>query len=269
MKKISDLFNKIIRALSHSVFVTFLLVLPVGYYPDSGDSSDINIGIYGGHGQVASVIRDCAGNTLHSESSEFSDVSGVVYYPVSRNRHSVITIGLKGGYWSAPKAGFATRNINGNYGRTIETSISYSYINPNISFELKKIGFGIGYLNGLQGFTFDDFRYGDDIDEIPFTGHVRLGKLNNYYFLFSLQENLPLASGGGYMNIGLGYGKSESVKAFTGLSFGFYESAGFVYQVRFKTKSSFDFDFSLRLGSAGGKSETAISVGVLFKIGGK
>ncbi len=262
----SEIIKKSLKAVSHCTFISFLLVLPVGYYPDSGDSSDVAIGLYGGHGQVASVLRDCSGKVLQSEASKFTDVSGAFYVPVHRNPNSVITFGLKGGYWNAPRAGFAFRDINGDYGRTADSSISYSYINPNICLEFRTVGIGIGYLDGVDRFAFENYQSLYD-DKIPVSGHLRFGYLDNYYFLISLQENLPLASGGGYFDIGIGYGEYESLKSFTGLSFGFYERPGFIQQFRFKTKSHFDFDLSIRLGKGGGKTENAISAGVLFKLG--
>jgi len=77
-----------------------------------------------------------------------------------------------------------------------------------------------------------------------------------------LGENLPLASGGGYAVIGVGYPLGERTRMFTGLSAGFYESIGLAQQVSVRLTNHLDLDLNARGGFVGSILEGGVSAGL-------
>jgi hypothetical protein len=254
------------RRLSRIALGSFLLVLPLGYYPESPDSMDFGIGVHGGTGQVASVIRGCDGTDYHGEGSEFTDVSVSAWMAMPPCVRSPIVFGVRGGQCES-NAGFAAHQQDG-YGRSANRSIQFSYVNPHASIETKKLGLGIGYMCGDVPQSLYDLEYSDKpAHRTRPTGHIRLGNLEKTYFMFSHAESTPLVSAGGMANIGIGYPAGRSVHLFSGLSGGFYDGAGFLQQGRFRLSQNLALDMTPRLGSGGGVPEHALSGGVVYRFG--
>lgn len=260
--------------LPHMAFASFVLVLPVGYYPENPDSTIFIIGVHGGYGQGASVIRDCSGRALHAEGSSYFDVSGSAYITVPPGSRSPFLMGLRGGYWKS-KAAYATSHSSGypeyiyTYGRSPEYTISFSYFNPSINYETRYIGMGIGYMSANIPFLFEDLldRECERPDDIPISAHLRLGNLDKLHFATSFAENTPLISGGSFIDIGVGYPSGHYTRMFSGLSVGFYDQIGFVQQIRFKLNRTLDTDITVRLGEAGGVFEGSLSSGLTYRFG--
>jgi hypothetical protein len=245
---------------------SFLLALPLGYYPNNPDSVDFGIGAYGGGGQVASVIRGCDGTVHQAEASKFKDVSVSAWAAVPPGVGSPVVVGVQGGRWEST-AGFA-EYIQDGYGRSPDRDISFSYTNPHVNFETKNIGLGVGYMFGDVPQSFDSYRYGDQAEHrTRMTGHIRLGPLDKGYFQFSHAESTPLVSAGGMTNLGIGYAAGRSVRLYSGLSGGFYDGAGFLQQGRLRINKNLAVDASLRLGSGGGVTEHAFSGGIVYRFG--
>jgi hypothetical protein len=97
---------------------------------------------------------------------------------------------------------------------TIKTNTTY-FINPHLSFEWRYFGFGGGPAIALNnGFYYPSFKQGN-YGEDYFNGngyektvlpsyHLRLGNPEYIYASISHLENIPLISGGGYLNYGIG-----------------------------------------------------------------
>ena len=257
--------RKAAGALPRVAGVLFLLALPIGYYPESTDSTDLLVGVHGGAGQVMTVLRDCDGNALHTEASSFKDVSGSAYLPVYGKGRDVLVLGLRGGHWTS-NAGFAMRTSTGagssTYGRTLDTQLSFSYINPNLSLETKLIGLGFGY---MFGDAMSDFA--PDAKPIRYSGHVRLGSIRGGYLIASYAEATPLISGGGPLILGVGYPLGRTLRGLSGVSGGFYDRPGFLQQLRFRLDKYLDMDITFRAGFPGGEFEGAVSAGLVFNLG--
>lgn len=87
-------------------------------------------------------------------------------------------------------------------------------INPHFSFEFEGIGFGAGLLFATEGLYYPSFKK-DSYNEDYFIGndrsktilpsfHLRLGSPKYLYASVSQIENIPVLSGGGYLNYGVG-----------------------------------------------------------------
>lgn len=255
----------VLKVLPHGAFVCFVLVLPIGFYTEDTDSSEVTIGAYGGTGQVASVLRGCGG-IKHAEGSKFTDVGGSAYLTLPPGGQSPLIIGLRGGQWSS-EVGFAGRLPDDSYGRINEVKAEFSYLNPNINLETKYIGLGIGFISGNVRKHFGSYEQDEGNNEYVKTSwHARLGNINKGYLMFSYAENTPLLSGGGFADLGIGYKLGKSARLFTGGAWGFYDNAGFVQQARINLNKRLTLDISLRLAEAGGISESAISGGINYSI---
>ena len=243
-----------------------VLVLPIGIYTDSTQSVGVNIGLHAGRGQVASVLRDCSGEPLHSEASAFSDVSAsaAVILPSGDDVHFLI--GARGGYWGS-HAGFATSVYDDAsagyiYGRSPDTEMTFTYLNPYFSLEGKAVGFGLGFMLGDAKSDFSP-----DSKSIDFSGHLRVGSLKRGYFIVSVAEQEPIYSGSGLFDLGIGYPLGAHGMGFTGVTGGFYDQFGFSQQARFRLDRRLSLDLCVRLGNAGGAFEGAVAGGLLFHIG--
>lgn len=241
-----------------------VLVLPIGMHTGSSDSLGVAVGVHAGKGQIASVIRDCNGNALHSEVSPYDDVSGSAYLTIPRADNLNFVLGVRGGRWNST-AGFATPVgpiFSGTYGRTSDTDVRFSYVNPSLSIEGTKAGLGFGLILGDVPSSF-----GQGDNRLNYSWHIRLGSMKKGHFIVSMAENEPLISGGGHVDVGIGYPTGKHSHMFTGVNGGFYDRLGFLQQGRFRIIRPLSLDLSVRLGSAGGEFEGGFSGGLVFHIG--
>lgn len=252
--------------LSHKLRRTtlwmFMIVMPIGVRVDPEHPNELTVSAHGGAGQVVSVIRDCEGNPIASEENTFVDFAASMQVS-HRSRDGIITaLGFRSGHFNS-NGRFPLSGYDDGTGTTdsYEQTISYSYFNPYIAMESRYVGIGVGYLSGeIPSY------YGDESSSIPMSGHLRLGNYNKVNFQISVNEDLPLASGAGYYKMGLGYPMGSGMRLFSGLSVGFYDQPGLVQQVFLPLSSRFDLDLSARLGSAAGKLEGGLALGLRYHL---
>jgi hypothetical protein len=243
------------------------LTLPIAYVPDSTGDGQAFVGVYGGGGQAATIVRDCSGNQL-STASSFGDVSGQVAYVAPLGKHSHTVVGARLGYSRADIWSTDELRDSALAGGTVPPTrlFEYGYFNPYVAWESRYVGLGLGALIGQVPSSLGEE---GDKDPVPFSFHVRLGELNTIYLRAGLMENTPLASGGGLLDLGAGYRISEGLHMFTGISVGFYEQTGFLQQARVKLGHRVNLDLSGRAGSVDGIFEYGLSAGLLIRVSGK
>jgi len=234
----------------------FLLIMPIGVRVDPEHPNELTLSAHGGGGQVASVIRDCSGRAISSKKSPYMDLAATAQIS-HRSESGVFTaFGMRYGSLDS-KAQRTAFGIEGSY----EERVTYNYFNPYFAMESRYIGLGIGYMGGDVPMTF-----GENSDSTPVSGHLRLGNYETLNFLVSLNENLPLASGGGYFNMGISYPAGRSVVLFTGFSAGFYDGPGFVQKITILVSDRFDLDLSARLGPSEDYLEGGLAAGLRYHI---
>ncbi len=190
-----------------------LLLLPyiVGFTPNPSDSSATTIQIAVGKGSYARVLRDCSGN-VHVEDIPFVDAGVAVDHYFSAFR-----VGAKAGILNDAPRVFTSSEITVTYINAIGT-----YINPNIGLNTKYFGLDFG---GLFSSSRSRYSYGSTI--YP-TGLLRIGNLDSWYFSSSLANNLPLMTGGGFFDMGLGFHfEKPNSNLWLGVATGPYEGAVF------------------------------------------
>ncbi|MGE5175942.1 MAG: hypothetical protein ACM3JJ_06140 [Hyphomicrobiales bacterium] len=131
--------------------------------------------------------------------------------------------------------------------------------NPNVSVEGGKIGFGLG-VNLNRGKT----PYVDrDFEISPVTGHLRLGSLRSVYFSMHVFEDVPIASGGGPVRMGLGFDVPRVMDGWVGMGTPPpYDKPGFVAKADVHVTRFLDLNFAGRLGGSEGLTENSGSVGI-------
>lgn len=87
-------------------------------------------------------------------------------------------------------------------------------LNPHFSFEWSEFGFGLGFVGATKGIHYPSLKSPEEHPEEYFEGknvadvkpsyHLRLGNPQYIYASVSHLENIPLISGGGYLNYGIG-----------------------------------------------------------------
>jgi hypothetical protein len=140
--------------------------------------------------------------------NEYNDYGGELDIQANEKLH----IGVRGG-WVNETAHYMGSSLDP---AVVDTFLSYidfpdstittSYINPYFSVEKETVGFGLGVVLADNQLWRDEVReYGEHDEASAFpTGHVRLGELDKVYLKASLWEGVPIYSGGGMFNLGVG-----------------------------------------------------------------
>jgi len=263
----SRVFGKLFRSTTHTFAIAFILILPLGYYAPEDDSTDVLVGVHGGAGQVAAVIRDCNDNPIASGSNEFVELSGSASIKVAEIENTDVLLSLSGGYWSVPDVvvpdAFPTGDPSTDGG-----DLSEAYANVQLSFEGPVIGFGAGAIFGDLPIMLSDLYDGNypQGDKVKVSGHLRIGRVNKFHFLVQLAERRPMLSNG-LLQIGFGYPISDRVHMYSALSALWYDRAGFVQAGRFAVSPRLSIDAALRLGQAADHFEGSISGGLTYGFG--
>jgi len=184
-KVIAELIAKKMRRSSlwkfKIVLVPLLLFPYIVAFSPNPDSSYTTLEFAAGTGSYAKVSRDCSGRVVSVKDVPFQDGGMSVDHYFSSFR-----VGAK--------AGVAHNGLDEIF--DLDGS-SASYFNPNIGLNTKYFGLDVGGM-----FYGPKSRYASAV--FP-TGALRFGKFNGTYVSFSLASNLPLMTGGGLLDMGLGF----------------------------------------------------------------
>ena len=173
----------------------------LGFSPNPADSASTTIGIAGGGGSYGVVSRDCSGRAIEVNNYPISDVGVSIDHKMSIFRFGA-------------KAGLAS--VSSPWGDG-----TIRYVNPNAGLDSKFIGLqgGALFTNDFGGkFFFERGLFGSLISPgwYGYTGpaqyttvypsmSLRLGYLDKWYITTGLYDNLPLISGGGLLDFGIGF----------------------------------------------------------------
>jgi hypothetical protein len=236
---------------------TFLAAVPLGVELPEERDGEVTFGVHGGGGQVITVMRDCEGNAISSESSPFTELSGSVEYGHPVNDTASFVFGLRGGRISGERQ--LPADTDGFTSGPGDTRFTYHYFNPHLSFEGRTAGIGFGYFAGDVPVMFDD------ADQSVFSFHLRLGRLDQLYFKVAANESQPLLTGGGPWMLGLGYAPSSRFGGFTGLSAGFYDGMGVGQTFVIGIDENVLLDLGFRLATTENEFDGGASAGLRFR----
>jgi hypothetical protein len=171
-------------------------------------SRTISLGFYGGDGcsPGGEITRQIDSDFRFEH--EYKDYGGELDTQVSDKSH----IGVRGG-WINETAHYRGSTLDADtvsaylgYVDFPDSTITTSYINPYLSMEKETIGLGFGVVFANDQLWRDKVRsYGEHDEPSVFpTGHIRVGELDKLYIKASLWEGVPIYSGGGMFNLGVG-----------------------------------------------------------------
>lgn len=182
-----------------------LLLIPyvVGFSPNPADSSTTTVEFAIGKGSYSRVSRDCSGNIIDITNVPFKDAGVSIdhYFSVAR-------VGIKGGILLDD----GYRDTHSSYSELVPPSTT-KYMNPNAGLNTGFFGLDIGaVLFDDQNNRLEGDRFIVESRSVYPTGKIRLGYLDSWYFTTSLLSNVPIVTGGGLFDIGLGFnlGKPHS-----------------------------------------------------------
>jgi hypothetical protein len=244
--------------IRRSTLWLMLMVMPVGVRIDGEHDSELTLEGHAGTGQVISVVRDCSGRPIASHQNTYSDFAGAFQYSHRTGDGDFLVVGIRGGRLTSnyqPASGHFPYVIFPEY------EYEYTYWNPYLAWEGPYMGVGVGYLSEAPSLDFGDIQ-----SSTPLSAHLRVGNYAKAHFLATYNENLPLASGGGYINLGVGYPAGDRLQMFTGFSGTPYDRIGLVQKISWRLSESFDLDLDGRAGNADGYFEGGLSLGLRYHL---
>jgi hypothetical protein len=137
----------------------------------------------------------------HHKKIGFQDAGFGLDHQVS----SKLRLGFRTGYISDKRVKYVGDDYNSF---TLEPKTSWIF-NPYFSLEGKGMGFGLGPLYASNGIYYpssdaEDYAKNKFVKKALISYHLRLGNPRTFYASLSHLENIPLISGGGYLNYGIG-----------------------------------------------------------------
>jgi len=198
-----------------------------------------------GIGTYADVQRNCSGDVLGVTERRLREMGGAV------------DMGLPHGFHLGTRASHLSGVASGD-GPPAECTVW----NPYASFERGFVGLGVGYVARAGGLS-----ELNDFELPPVSAHLRLGPPDQSYVSSSLVENLPLYTGGGMLDIGLGFRPHPNLDLWLGGAGGEpYDKFGALLKAQYRPDRHFAVDVHGRLGSSEGARENAIGVGISYTL---
>jgi len=212
----------------------------------------------------------------------FTDVGGGIDHKMGSSRHH---FGIRGGYvWEqanlvgqAPINPFTDQPVDVSEVTDMFAKTSYWYFNPYWSMEGEHMGVGFGIIRSELPLRTDvATRVPEDLDASASTKssfHFRVGPRDKFYVSYSLWEGIPIYSGGGMQNAGVGFGLGRHLDMWTSYAFGGPYQSGAVYtRATLAASSRVAVNLSLRVpvkhrveGADESINETSGSVGLQFR----
>lgn len=257
--------HRVIRSMVHVAGFGFILVLPFGIYRGNPDSTSLAVSGQVGTGQYASVLRDC-GEPVAATKNTFHDYSLQAHLAVPPGHDSPVVLGFGWGEWHSKSfryPGFHYYEGGSEAIGSPPTSVRFRYINPTISFETERVGLGMGYISDRRPWSLSE-SHNNRVSDLSW--HLRFGNPRRSYFISSFNENAPLVSGGGYFDFCYGLTTDKLCNFQFGMSFGLYDTPGFLCQARIPLRRHLYLDGAVRYGRVYHVSEMGFSIGLGGKI---
>jgi hypothetical protein len=137
----------------------------------------------------------------HREKIAFQDAG----FGIETQLSKTVRLGLRTGFISDKRANYTDQDHSSF---KLEPKTSYIF-NPHLSLERGAGEIGLGPLFATEGIYYpssknEDYAKRKYIEKTSISYHLRLGNPKTFYASLSRLENIPLISGGGFLNYGLG-----------------------------------------------------------------
>ena len=238
----------------------FILALPVAVEvptsPDSGSGrgGETRITVVGGVGRYALVDRGCEGQVLRTYPVRFREAGGSIEHRFSND----LAVGLRGG---AAHEKVEYHRVATDSVEVVVSERDIAYLNPFVGLEARHVGFGVGWISGDDGFRLEVD--GTERPRIPST-HLRIGSLEKTYVKLGLMEGVPLYTGGGYAEIGVGAHPHRLWNVYAGLNGGPFDRGGLGLRLDYRVLPHWAIAGRARLGESGGERQNGVGVGLTY-----
>ncbi|MBI2430205.1 MAG: hypothetical protein HYV29_15665 [Ignavibacteriales bacterium] len=185
----------------HALIVVLLYPYIVSFRPDGADTSWTEVRIALGNGSFTEFTRDCNGNIVGATKIPVTDFSAGVRHEEEHYRY-----GVHAGYLSLGSATEKRFDRYGGYseGRTISSEKGW-YLTPTAGVHWKYFGLDVG---GCMT------NWNSNSAMVIPSGTLRIGNREGLFLSTSLLNNMPLATGGGFFDVGLGYNSRRTGSGF-------------------------------------------------------
>lgn len=233
---------------------SFVLALPIGIdVPQDStfhhrDLTGSYAQIAGGAGYYAIMTRGCQGKELTHAPVHAQDMGANLEHAF----RGPLRLGVRGG-WLHDEIG-EQHVVREN-----------RYINPHVTIEKHPVSLGAGWVVADRDFIMpgDSLRH----QRITFSGHLRVGDPMTQTFSISWMENVPLYSGGGYLNAGIGGHPRDDVDLWVGLSGFPYDGLGVAIKSDWHVSHETSLNLRARVGSVDAQYQNGVSLGVGYRLG--
>lgn len=253
--------------------ILLLIVYPylVGFSPDSTSSSNTIVDLLIGFGNHSHVSYDCAGNAIQAV-----NYSSIDYGISATHNIDIFEFGGRAGGYSANVSGYIDYSGVGYYDYQFpEDDTPVYYLNPFIGIETEYFGLNVGaslfsqeanssYIYSSVGTMSGNLaKYLLWEGKIHPTWLVRMGSKDGFYFSTQYLSSVPIFSGGGIADAGLGFGSTESRNlTWIGTSFGPYQNLGLSVRQDIQLSDKFDLLLRGRAGIIEDNFEGGLSAGI-------
>lgn len=242
--------------------VLVLLPVMVGVQKEHSDSLFTDLTFGAGAGSYAgryytrhySPGSGCDGGNYyykeHRKKIGFQDAG----FGIETQLSKTFRLGLRTGYIKDKRVKYTGQNYD-SFKLESKTSLIF---NPHFSVEWAGAGFGLGPLFATNGIYYpsskpEDYAKHKYIVKTSISYHMRLGNPKSLYASVSHLENIPLISGGGYLNYGLGTEAIPRVSLWVGGSGSKpFDKGSLLFKVGFKLSPNWSVHSVYRSGETRG-----------------
>jgi hypothetical protein len=252
---ISWLHNHKIRI----VLILFLYPNIVCFTPEPSDSSNTFIEFLMGLGRYSNVLYKCD-NADRVINYTYFDYGGTISHKIDNFK-----FGFRGGGFSLSTIEVVKPSYPGQTVSSFEGS-TFQYLNPFIAFDHQviELSFGLVFLTKYPWQENISNKFIND-GTTQFSWLLRLGNKQSFHFSSQYLNNVPIFSGGGMFDMGVGFGSKESRNlTWIGLSVGPFQNVGLGLKQHIQLLNSFDILIKGRIGQIESQLEGSISAGVRY-----
>lgn len=264
-EKHKRLINWFISNKTRILLIIFLYPNIVCFTPDSTGTSNTFIDLMLGLGKYANVTYNCEGQATSVTNYTYFDFGAGITHKID-----VLNLGLRSGGLTINDTHTENTNHSYSYYQYDYEIPGYStiYINPFIGLNTKyfELNGGVLWFSNIPGYesNLDEYLFFYD-SNMQLSGDMRIGNNKAFHFTTQYLSNVPLLSGTGMYDMGIGFGSKESRNlTWIGLSVGPFQNEGFAIKQNIEITDQFDILLKGRIGQIESNLEGSISAGARY-----
>lgn len=251
--------------LNQAALLTIVIALPVSVDAPNDSTSrsgETRVGVTGSVGRYALIDRGCEGQVIDTHPRDYAE-AGLEATHVFGNGMSV---GLRAGAVHEKATERETRTDYSTYPYrdsviVTKTEWDNSFVNPSVAYEGPSGGIGLGIVTARKPFVTPG---GEGGSRTQPSFHIRAGSLDYRYLRIGYMESVPLYSGGGYFDFGIGSHLSRRWDLYAGISAAPFDGPGVSIRTEYRARPNLAITAKTRLGAGGGENQSGIAFGLTW-----